>query len=67
MNCWKFLKEIVEVNSVRGMLAYTGTYNGKKITVMGHGMGIQSIKIYSFELFKFYDVELIIHNQISKI
>ena len=55
-----FLKEIVEVNSVRGMLAYTGTYNGKKITVMGHGMGIPSIGIYSFELFKFYDVDLII-------
>lgn len=55
-----FLKDIVEVNSVRGMLAYTGTYKDKKVTIMGHGMGIPSIGIYSFELFKFYDVDLII-------
>ncbi|MGL4616723.1 MAG: purine-nucleoside phosphorylase [Mycoplasmoidaceae bacterium] len=55
-----FLKDVVNVNSVRGMLAFTGTYNNKKITVMGHGMGIPSIGIYSYELFKFYDVDLII-------
>ena len=42
------------------MLAYTGTYKGKKVTVMGHGMGIPSIGIYSYELFNFYDVETII-------
>ncbi len=54
------LKDYKEVNSVRGMLAFTGYFNGKKITVMGHGMGIPSIGIYSYELYKFYDVELII-------
>lgn len=48
------------VNSVRGMLAYTGTYKGKELTVMAHGMGMPSIGIYSYELFKFYDVDNII-------
>jgi purine-nucleoside phosphorylase len=55
-----FLKDAILVNDVRNMFAYTGTYKGKKITVMGHGMGIPSIGIYSYELFKFYDVENII-------
>ena len=55
-----FLENAREVNSVRGMLAYTGTYKGKEISVMGHGMGIPSIGIYSFELYKFYGVENII-------
>ncbi len=48
------------VNQVRGMLAYTGTYKGKKITVMGSGMGMPSIGIYSYELYKEYGVENII-------
>lgn len=48
------------VNDVRGMLAYTGTYKGKEITVMASGMGIPSMGIYSYELFKFYDVDVII-------
>ncbi len=48
------------VNSVRNMLAYTGTYKGKEVTVMGSGMGMPSIGIYSYELFKFYDVDQII-------
>lgn len=48
------------VNSVRGMYAYTGSYKGKKITVMAHGMGMPSVGIYSYELFKFYDVDNII-------
>lgn len=48
------------VNDVRGMYAFTGTYKGKKLTVMAHGMGIPSVGIYSYELFKFYDVENII-------
>lgn len=47
-------------NSVRGMLGYTGTYKGKRISVQGHGMGIPSIGIYSYELFNFYDVKTII-------
>ena len=55
-----FMENVRLVNSVRGMFAYTGTYKGKKITVMGHGMGIPSIGIYTYELFKFYDVDCII-------
>ena len=48
------------VNEVRGMYAYTGTYKNKELTVMAHGMGMPSVGIYSYELFKFYDVENII-------
>ena len=48
------------VNKVRGMYAYTGYYKNKMITVMAHGMGNPSIGIYSYELFKFYDVDNII-------
>ena len=48
------------VNQVRNMFAYTGTHNGKPVTVMGHGMGIPSIGIYTYELFNFYDAERII-------
>ena len=48
------------VNKVRGMYAYTGYYKNKRITVMAHGMGNPSIGIYSYELFKFYDVDNII-------
>ena len=55
-----FLQDAVLVNEVRGMLAYTGTYNGKPVTVMGSGMGMPSIGIYSYELFKEYDVDRII-------
>lgn len=55
-----FLENVVEVNSVRNMLGYTGTYKGKKISVMGSGMGMPSIGIYSYELFSFYGVEQII-------
>lgn len=55
-----FLENVKLVNSVRGMYAYTGTYKEKEISVMGHGMGIPSIGIYSHELFNFYDVDCII-------
>ena len=55
-----FLENAVLVNSVRNMLGYTGYYKGKKISVMGSGMGIPSIAIYSYELFKFYDVKNIV-------
>lgn len=48
------------INTVRNMLGYTGYYKGKKVTVMGSGMGMPSIGIYSYELFDFYDVERII-------
>lgn len=56
----KYLKNYELVNSVRGMLTFTGTLNGKWVTVMGHGMGLDSIGIYAYELYKFYDVEKII-------
>ncbi len=55
-----FLEDYRLVNSVRSMYAYTGKYKGKEITVMAHGMGIPSIGIYSYELYKFYNVENII-------
>ncbi|VEU62753.1 purine-nucleoside phosphorylase [Mycoplasmopsis bovirhinis] len=48
------------VNSVRNMFMYTGTYKGKEITIAGSGMGCPSIGIYSYELFKFYDVDRIV-------
>lgn len=55
-----FLEDAKLVNDVRNMLGYTGTYKGKKITVIGSGMGIPSMGIYSYELAKFYDVKKII-------
>jgi purine-nucleoside phosphorylase len=55
-----YLKDAVLFNQVRGMLGYTGLYEGKRISVMGSGMGFGSIGIYSYELFNFYDVETII-------
>lgn len=55
-----YLKNPVCFNELRGMLGFTGTYKGKKVSVMGSGMGMPSIGIYSYELFKFYDVEKII-------
>ncbi|MEG0753157.1 MAG: purine-nucleoside phosphorylase [Angelakisella sp.] len=55
-----FLEDAVCVTSVRGMLGYTGTYKGHPVSVMGHGMGMASVGIYSYELFAFYGVERII-------
>ena len=55
-----FLSDVKQFNDVRGMLGYTGTYKGKKVSVMGSGMGMASIGIYSYELYKFYDVDTII-------
>ena len=55
-----FLENRVLVNNVRGVQGYTGTYNGKKVTVMASGMGNPSMGIYSYELFKFYGVQNII-------
>jgi purine-nucleoside phosphorylase len=55
-----YLKDVKQFNQVRGMYGYTGSYKGKKVSVMGSGMGFGSIGIYSFELFKFYDVDVII-------
>ena len=55
-----FLESPRVVNDVRGMFAYTGTYNGKPVSIMGSGMGCPSMGIYSYELFNFYGVENII-------
>lgn len=55
-----YLEDVVEYNSVRGMYGYTGTYKGKRVSVQGHGMGMPSIGIYTYELFNFYGVENII-------
>ncbi len=55
-----YLEDVVQFNSVRGMLGFTGIYKGKKISVMGSGMGMPSIGIYSYELYSFYGVENII-------
>lgn len=55
-----FLEDPVLVNNVRGVNGFTGTYHGKRVSVMASGMGMPSIGIYSYELFKFYDVDNII-------
>ena len=56
----RYLENPRLVNEVRGMYCYTGTYKGKEVSVMGHGMGISSISIYTFELYNFYGVKRII-------
>lgn len=55
-----YLENPVQFNTVRNMFGYTGTYKGHPVSVMGSGMGMPSIGIYSYELYKFYDVENII-------
>lgn len=55
-----FLDDAVLVNNVRGVHGYTGTYKGKRVSVMASGMGMPAIGIYSHELFNFYDVKNII-------
>lgn len=55
-----YLENVEQFNEVRNMFGYTGTYKGKEVSVMGSGMGIPSIGIYSYELYNFFDVETII-------
>ncbi len=55
-----YLENVEQFNEVRNMFGYTGTYKGKEISVMGSGMGIPSIGIYSYELYNFFDVDTII-------
>lgn len=55
-----YLEDVTCFNQVRNMLGFTGTYKGKPVSVMGSGMGVPSIGIYSYELFNFYDVNNII-------
>ncbi len=56
----KFLTDVKVYNGVRGIYIYTGIYNNKEVSIMASGMGMPSMGIYSYELFKFYDVENII-------
>ncbi len=55
-----YLEDVYQFNSVRNMFGFTGTYKGTKVSVMGSGMGMPSIGIYSYELYSKYDVETII-------
>ena len=55
-----FLQDVRQVTAVRGMLGFTGTYQGRPISEMGRGMGMPTIGIYSYELFKFYGVDNIV-------
>lgn len=55
-----YLKDAKCFNTVRNMLGYTGTYEGKEISVMGAGMGMPSLGLYTYELYHFYDVDTII-------
>ena len=55
-----YLTDVSCFNTVRNMSGFTGIYNGCRVSVMGSGMGMPSMGIYSYELFKFYDVDTII-------
>ena len=55
-----YLEDVHQFNATRNMFGYTGTYKGKKVSIMGSGMGMPSIGIYSYELYHFYDVDNII-------
>lgn len=55
-----YLENPVLVNDVRNMLGYTGTYEGKEVSVMGSGMGVPSLGLYVTELYKFFGVEAVI-------
>ncbi len=55
-----FLEDVKKFNAVRNMYGFTGTYKGREVSVMGSGMGMPSIGIYSYELYTMYDVENII-------
>lgn len=56
----KYLEKAELINDIRNMLGFTGTYKGKKVTVIGSGMGIPSASLYAYELFKFYNVKKLI-------
>ena len=56
----QYLTDVTCFNQVRNMLGFTGSYQGKRVSVMGGGMGMPSIGIYSYELYHFYGVESII-------
>ncbi|HEX8538225.1 MAG TPA: purine-nucleoside phosphorylase [Cystobacter sp.] len=56
----RFLQDAREVTSVRNMLGYTGTFRGRKLSIMGHGMGIPSVSIYATELIQHYGARVLI-------
>ena len=56
----RYLTDVTCFNKVRNMYGFTGTYQGKRISIMGSGMGMPSMGIYSYELYNFYDVDSII-------
>ena len=56
----EYFDDYKQVNSVRNMFGYTGHYKGVRMTVFASGMGMPSMGIYAYELYKFYDVEKII-------
>ncbi|OOB80296.1 MAG: purine-nucleoside phosphorylase [Epulopiscium sp. Nuni2H_MBin003] len=56
----KYLTDVVMYNEVRAMYGYTGMYKGKRVSVQGHGMGMPSMGIYTYELYNFYEVDTII-------
>ncbi len=55
-----YLEDVYQFNAVRNMFGYTGTYKGKRVSIMGSGMGMPSMAIYCYELFNEYDVDCII-------
>ena len=55
-----YLEDARLVNAIRGMTAYTGKYKGKEVTIFPMGIGMASFGVYAYELYKFYDVEIII-------
>jgi purine-nucleoside phosphorylase len=55
-----YLDNLQQFTSIRNMLGFTGTYKGKRVSVMGSGMGVPSFSLYASELFNFYDVNAII-------
>ncbi len=56
----RYLQQLQEVTNIRGMLGYTGFYKERRISIMGHGMGVPSCSIYAYELIADYDVKTII-------
>ena len=55
-----YLDNVVKINEIRCMYAYTGTYKGKPVSVMAHGIGAPSMAVHAYELYRLYDVENII-------
>ena len=61
-----YLENPVQFNTVRNMFGYTGTYKGVRVSVMGSGMGMPSIGIYSYELFKFMELRQLFVSEVPE-